>query len=170
LPIWDEIDFRLNDALKTPLHLAGFYLNPFFYYQSKDDIEDAGIFRGAVVECIHKMYQDQPTQEKIVHQLNLYRTASESFKTAHIIHTKMNLDPGNFYLGGSSGYFSVFFVTFAVMIICRPIFKVAFSLSVVSWWELHGIAAKELSTMAMRLLRLTCGSLACEESWIKKVT
>jgi hypothetical protein len=77
LPIWDCIDFRLNYALKTPLHLAGFYLNPFFYYQSKDEIEDAGIFRGAVVDCIHKMYQDQPTQEKIVHQLNLYRTGSE---------------------------------------------------------------------------------------------
>jgi hypothetical protein len=77
LPIWDCIDFRLNYALKTPLHLAGFYLNPFFYYQSKDEIEDAGIFRGAVVDCIHKMYQDEPTQEKIVHQLNLYRTGSE---------------------------------------------------------------------------------------------
>jgi hypothetical protein len=169
LPIWDDIDFRLNGALKTPLHLAGFYLNPFFYYKSKDDIEDAGIFRGAVVECIHKMYQDQPTQEKILHQLNLYRTASQSFKTAHIIDTNMNLDPGKFHLGGSSRFLSLF-VIFAVMIICSPIFKVTFSLSIVSWWELHGVAAKELSTMAMRLLRLTCGSLAYEKSWIEKVT
>ena len=107
LPIWDCIDFRLNFALKTPLHLAGFYLNPFSYYPSKDEIEDAGIFGGAVVDCIHKMHQDEPTQEKIVHQLNLYRTGSQSFKTAHVIHTKMNLDPGKFHLGGSSSYFSV---------------------------------------------------------------
>ncbi|CAD6212329.1 unnamed protein product [Miscanthus lutarioriparius] len=91
LPIWDEIDFRLNDALKTPLHLAGFYLNPFFTINPK---------------MILKMPESS---------------------------------------------------------------EVTFSLSVVSWWELHGVAAKELSTMAMRLLRLTCGSLAYEESWIKKL-
>jgi hypothetical protein len=56
------------------------------------------------------------------------------------------------------------------MIICSPIFKGTFFLSVVSWWESHSGAAKELSTMAMKLLRLTCGSLAYEESWIEKVT
>ncbi|CAN6324345.1 unnamed protein product [Urochloa humidicola] len=39
----------------------------------------------------------------------------------------------------------------------------------VSWWGLHSGAAKELSTMAQRLLRLTCGSLAYEESWIEKL-
>lgn len=116
------------------------------------------------------MYQDQPTQEKIVHQLNLYRTGSQSFKTAHVIHTKMDLDPGKFHLGVSSSYFSVCLSFVAVMILCSPIVKVTFFLSVVSWWELHGSAAKELSTMAMKLLRLTCGSLGYEESWIEKVT
>jgi hypothetical protein len=48
-------------------------------------------------------------------------------------------------------------------------FNVTVLLSAVSWWELHGGSAKELSTMAIRLLRLTSGSLAYEESWIQKV-
>ncbi|XP_062205219.1 uncharacterized protein LOC133907228 [Phragmites australis] len=132
LPIWDHIDFRIDHYMKKPLHLAGYYLNPLFYYQNRNDIEKTEIFRDALVECMRNLYQDQPTQEKIVHQLKLYRTASQSFGTTHAIRSQMNLDP-------------------------------------VSWWELHGGAAKELSTMALRILRLTCGSLAYEQSWIEMI-
>jgi len=98
LPIWKEIDFRLHDSLMTPLHLASYYLNPFFYYQNKDEIKKVEVFRDAIVECARKMYQDQPTQEKIVHQLDLYRTASQSFGTAHAISNQMTADPGTFLL------------------------------------------------------------------------
>jgi len=48
------------------------------------------------------------------------------------------------------------------------VFEFTFSY-IVSWWELHGSTAKELSTMALRILRLTCGSLAYEQSWIEMV-
>ncbi|CAN6311623.1 unnamed protein product [Urochloa humidicola] len=78
------------------------------------------------------MHQDQSTRKKIVHQLKLYRTASQSFGTVDAIRSQMNLDP-------------------------------------VSWWELYGSAAKELSTMALRILRLTRGLLAYEPSWIKTI-
>ena len=102
LPIWKEIDFRLHDSLMTPLHLASYYLNPFFYYQNKDEIKKVEVFRDAIVECARKMYQDQPTQEKIGHQLDLYRTASQSFGTAHAISNQMTADPGTFLLGRNS--------------------------------------------------------------------
>ena len=102
LPIWKEIDFRLHDSLMTPLHLASYYLNPFFYYPNKDEITNVEMFRDAIVECARKMYQDQPTQEKIVHQLDLYRTASQSFGTAHAISNQMTADPGTFLLGRNS--------------------------------------------------------------------
>ncbi|CAN6283664.1 unnamed protein product [Urochloa humidicola] len=78
------------------------------------------------------MYQDRSMQEKIVNQLKLYSTASQSFCTAHAIHAEMTVDP-------------------------------------VIWWESHGGAAKELSTMALRILRLTCGTLVYEPSWIRKI-
>ncbi|TVU07229.1 hypothetical protein EJB05_47274 [Eragrostis curvula] len=132
LPIWEYIDFRIDTYMKKPLHLAGYYLNPFFYYRNRNEIEKTEIFRDALVECMRKMYQNQSTQEKIVHQLDLYRNASQSFGTASSIDTQMDLDP-------------------------------------VSWWELHVGAAKELSTMALRILRLTCGSHAYEQSWIEMI-
>lgn len=99
-PIWDHIDFRLDAALRTPLHLAGYYRNPFFYYQNKDGIENAETFREALVECTRKMYQDKHTQEKILRQLDLYRTASQSIVMVHAIRSQTNLDPGKFHFGG----------------------------------------------------------------------
>jgi len=112
LPIWDNIDFRLDAALRTLLHLAGYYLNPFFYYQNKDGIENAEIFRDAFVECTRKMIPDQLTQEKIVSQLDLYRSASQSFGTVHAIRSQKNLDPGEFHFGGNSRCFLVCFIAF----------------------------------------------------------
>ncbi|KAL6841160.1 hypothetical protein ACP4OV_029129 [Aristida adscensionis] len=132
LPVWDHIDFVIDRNMKTPLHLAGYYLNPFFYYQNKNEIEKTEIFKDAVVDCAKKMYQDHFMQERIVQQLRLYRTSSQSFGTTHALCARMNPDP-------------------------------------VSWWELHGGAAKELCTMAVRILRLTCGSLAYEQSWIETI-
>ncbi|KAJ1256046.1 hypothetical protein BS78_K094500 [Paspalum vaginatum] len=132
MPIWKHIDFNIDQNMKKPLHLAGYYLNPLFYYQNRNEIEKTEIFRDALVECAHKMFRDGSTQEQIVQQLKLYITASQSFGTVDAIRTQMNLDP-------------------------------------VSWWQLHGGAAKELSTMALRILRLTCGSLAYEPSWIETI-
>ena len=118
LPIWDNIDFRLDAALRTPLHLAGYYLNPFFYYQNKDGIENAEIFRDAFVECTRKMIPDQLTQEKIVSQLDLYRSASQSFGTVHAIRSQKNLDPGKFHFGGNSRCFFFGFASLlSIMII-----------------------------------------------------
>lgn len=76
LPIWNIIDRRCNASLKTPLHLAGYYLNPFFYFHNKNEIENHGIFTDALVECMLNMYKDQSTQEKILDQLELYKTCS----------------------------------------------------------------------------------------------
>ncbi|KAL6642536.1 hypothetical protein ACP70R_020717 [Stipagrostis hirtigluma subsp. patula] len=129
LPIWEHIDFRIDLYLKTPLHLAGYYLNPFFYYQNKDEIENTEIFRDALVQCTRIMYQDPGMQEKIVHQLKLYRTASQSFGTASAIRTHMDLDPVG-----------------------------------ITWW-----CSKGFEHNALRILRLTCGSLAYEESWIETI-
>jgi len=97
LPVWYHIDCIKDEQMKTPLHLAGYYLNPLFYYQNGNEIEKTEIFRDALLEWVHKMYPDQSVQERIVHQLKLYRTASQSFGRARA--TLMNFDPGNFHCG-----------------------------------------------------------------------
>lgn len=45
LPIWDHTDFRIDQYMKKPLHLAGYYINPLFYYSNRSEIETRNIQR-----------------------------------------------------------------------------------------------------------------------------
>ncbi|XP_066161970.1 uncharacterized protein [Oryza sativa Japonica Group] len=47
IEVWDIIDKRWDNKLKTRLHLAGYYLNPYYYYTNKQEIESDGSFRAA---------------------------------------------------------------------------------------------------------------------------
>jgi hypothetical protein len=50
----DIIDKWWDSKLKTSLHLVGYYLNPYFYYPKKSEIEHDGSFRAGVINCITK--------------------------------------------------------------------------------------------------------------------
>nr|CAD1830358.1 unnamed protein product [Ananas comosus var. bracteatus] len=73
-PVWNIIDSRFNDKLKTPLHKVGYFLNPFFYYAKKDEIDsnakkdeidsNASIIDG-VLECLLKFYPNDPTPQAV---------------------------------------------------------------------------------------------------------
>ena len=49
--------------MKTPLHRAGYYLNPFYYYQNKLAIEENETFRDCVITCITKLVPNEDTQD-----------------------------------------------------------------------------------------------------------
>ena len=73
IPIWKLIDTRWNDKLKGPLHRAGYYLNPYFYYEKKEATEKAGIFMNGFVKCMHMFYpNDAEKVEKICEQMAMY--------------------------------------------------------------------------------------------------
>ncbi|ONM18684.1 hAT transposon superfamily protein [Zea mays] len=76
---WDIIDKRWDNKLKTPLHLAGYYLNPYFYYPNKSEIELDGSFRAAVIACITKTVEDEETQDNIIEELNVYQEQQGTF-------------------------------------------------------------------------------------------
>ncbi|ONM09960.1 hAT transposon superfamily protein [Zea mays] len=76
---WDIIDKRWDNKSKTPLHLAGYYLNPYFYYPNKSSIELDGSFRAAVISCITKMFDDEDTQDSIIEELNIYQDQQGAF-------------------------------------------------------------------------------------------
>uniref|UniRef100_A0A453L7H6 Uncharacterized protein n=1 Tax=Aegilops tauschii subsp. strangulata TaxID=200361 RepID=A0A453L7H6_AEGTS len=58
LEVWDIIDKRWDNKLKTALHMAGYYLNPYYYYPNKLDIEIDGSFKEGLITCISKMVED----------------------------------------------------------------------------------------------------------------
>ena len=93
---WDIIDKRWDSKLKTPLHLAGYYLNPHYYYPNKSEIEHDGSFRAAVITCICKMIEDEETQDTVIEELNMYQDQQGSFGHEIAIRQRRNK---NFNLG-----------------------------------------------------------------------
>jgi hypothetical protein len=78
--VFDIIDRRWDSKLKTPLHRAGYYLNPFYYYQNKLAIEQDESLREGVISCITKMVSDEEIQDKIIdEELQLFQDAEGSF-------------------------------------------------------------------------------------------
>ena len=78
--VWDIIDRRWDNKLKTPLHLAGYYLNPYYYYPNKSEIVKDGSFAAGVISCITKMVAgDEETQDKIIEELDMYQNQQGSF-------------------------------------------------------------------------------------------
>ena len=93
---WDIIDKRWDNKLKTPLHLAGYHLNPHFYYPRKQEIEHDGSFRAGVIECITKMVEDEATQDNIIEELNMYQDQQGTFGNEVAIRQRKNknFNPG----------------------------------------------------------------------------
>jgi len=95
--VWDIIDKRWDSKLKTPLHLAGYYLNPYFYYPKRSEIEHDGSFRAAVIACVTKMIDDEEIQDKIIlEELNIYQDQQGTFghEIAKRQRRNKNFNPG----------------------------------------------------------------------------
>jgi hypothetical protein len=97
--VWDIIDKRWDNKLKTPLHLAGYYLNPYIYYPKKSEIEHDGSFRAGVIECITKLVENEETQDNIIEQLNTYQDQQGTFGHEIAVRQRRNK---NFNLGESN--------------------------------------------------------------------
>lgn len=97
IEVWDIIDKRWDNKLKTPLHLAGYYLNPYYYYTSKQEIESDGSFRAGVISCIDKLVDDEDIQDKIIEELNLYQDQHGSFGHEIAVRQRKNknFNPGS---------------------------------------------------------------------------
>ncbi|XP_012704436.1 uncharacterized protein LOC101761890 [Setaria italica] len=105
-PIWGIIDARWDSKLKTPLHKAGYFLNPGFFYDNKKEMEDE-VLMEAVVQCATQMYRDDITmQDNIVSQLTMYTEATGSFGTPMAIRQRNipTISPANWWSvhGGSA--------------------------------------------------------------------
>ena len=145
------------EKLKRPLHRAGYYLNPYFYYEKKEATEKAGIFMNGFVECMHMFYpNDAEKVEKIGEQMAMYQHQRGSFgrDLAKNGAKNPNLNPGKYT---------------QVTTPCSLEFHILILLTIfnflVNWWNFYGTDTPELKEMAMRILNLTTSSSGCERNW-----
>ena len=98
--VLDIVDKRWDSKLKKPLHRAGYFLNPYYYYENKLEIELDGQFQSGLVACMEKMVRDPVKQDKILAELNEYQNEEGSFgrESAKRQRRNKSFDPGEYLL------------------------------------------------------------------------
>ncbi|KAJ0249374.1 HAT transposon superfamily protein [Hirschfeldia incana] len=79
-PLWDVIDEVWNEHLHSPLHAAGYYLNPSTFY-SDDFHLDSEVAVGLGSSLVH-VVKESDIQVKVVTQLDIYRVGDDCFNEA----------------------------------------------------------------------------------------
>lgn len=98
-PIWKIIDERWDTKLKTALHKAGYFLNPIWFYNNRQEMEEE-VMVEAVIECAARMYaEDSIVQDNIVSQLSMYTEATCSFGTPMALRQRNSptISPANWW-------------------------------------------------------------------------
>uniref|UniRef100_A0A2P2IQP6 Uncharacterized protein LOC105108141 n=1 Tax=Rhizophora mucronata TaxID=61149 RepID=A0A2P2IQP6_RHIMU len=89
---WNIIDHRWEQQQHPPLHAAGFFLNPKFFYSIDGDMHNEILSR--MFDCIERLVTDIEVQDKIVKELNLYKNALGDLGRKMAIRARENLLPG----------------------------------------------------------------------------
>lgn len=96
IDVYGIIDKRWECQLKKPLHEAGYFLNPEFFYDNPDIEEDEEITKG-LFSCIEKLVPSTYEQNLIMNsQLPLYKRAEGLFGSKFAITNRKSVSPGMF--------------------------------------------------------------------------
>lgn len=92
---WNIIHQRWDSLWHHPLHAAGFYLNPKFFYSIQGDVPNE--IRSGMLDCIERLVPDTRVQDKISKELNLYKSAAGDFGRKMAIRARDNLLPSEWW-------------------------------------------------------------------------
>ncbi|KAK1571244.1 hypothetical protein Q3G72_013955 [Acer saccharum] len=97
---WNIIDHWWEQQWHLPLHAAGFFLNPKFFYSIKDEPNE---FLSGMLDCIERLVPDTVEQDNIVREINSYKNAAGDFGRKMAIRAKDTLLPAEWWstYGGS---------------------------------------------------------------------
>ena len=68
MPLWDIIDARWDRQLHSPLHAAGYFLNPQYFYDKNKFNEDGEVGRG-LMTCMERCFPDPEFQSCVFSKL-----------------------------------------------------------------------------------------------------
>lgn len=92
---WSIIDWRWDRQLPRPLHAAGFFLNPRFFYSLQ--VEVSNEISSAVLDCIERLVPDLKVQDKIQKELGLYKSSAGDFGRKMAIRASHTLFPAEWW-------------------------------------------------------------------------
>ncbi|XP_057989057.1 uncharacterized protein LOC131172122 [Hevea brasiliensis] len=82
--IFEIIDARWSVQLHHPLHAAGYFLNPEFFYPNKMRIEHDEEVNSGLLSCIHKMEQDSTKVDMIIDEIENYLVETYGSSTPNL--------------------------------------------------------------------------------------
>lgn len=91
--IFNIIDKRWEIQLHRPLHAAGYFLNPEFFYD-KPEIEHDAKIMSDLYKCILRLTRDPAKQEKVVAEVSLFTNAQGLFGNELAVRTRKTRAPG----------------------------------------------------------------------------
>ncbi|KAJ9705844.1 hypothetical protein PVL29_003780 [Vitis rotundifolia] len=94
--IFNIIDKRWEIQLHRPLHAAGYFLNPKFFYD-KPEIEHDAEIMSDLYKCILRLTKDPAKQEKVVAEVSLYTNAQGLFGNELAIRTRKTRAPAEWW-------------------------------------------------------------------------
>ncbi|KAL3838432.1 hypothetical protein ACJIZ3_023023 [Penstemon smallii] len=98
---WNIIDRRWEQLQRHPLHAAGFYFNPKFFYSLEGD---AHLYiRSLVYDCIEKLVPDPITQDKIMKETAFYHNVVGDFGRKMAVRARDTLLPTEWWLTYGGG-------------------------------------------------------------------
>lgn len=92
--VFKIIDKRWECQLHQPLHAAGYYLNPEFFYNNPHIEFDEEVTAG-LYACITKLVPSQEVQDRIISELYVYKKAEGLFGIPLAIRSRTTKAPGN---------------------------------------------------------------------------
>ncbi|KAK9097645.1 hypothetical protein Syun_024690 [Stephania yunnanensis] len=95
LPLWKIIDEIWDNHLHSPIHSAGYYFNPSFFYSSHF-FSDAEVASGLLC-CIVRMVEDPNTQDLISLQMDEYRMAKGGFGEQNAVEQRRQISPAEWW-------------------------------------------------------------------------
>lgn len=91
--VFKIIDARWESQLHRPLHAAGHYLNPEFFYENSNIEQDEEVMDG-LYKCIQRLVPSVEVQDKITDELNKYRNAQGLFGIPMAVRQRKTKSPG----------------------------------------------------------------------------
>ncbi|CAH9076716.1 unnamed protein product [Cuscuta europaea] len=103
MPLWKIIDKRWNENLHSPLHAAGYYLNPqFFYPNSRRILGDEEVCDG-FIKCVEKMLPASIGESvEFSTEISNYTNGRGSFRTKMAMNNRDKQPPVDWWLSNGS--------------------------------------------------------------------
>lgn len=149
-PLWDVIDDVWNEHLHSPIHAAGYFLNPTAFY-STDFHLDAEVAVGLISSLVH-IVKERDVQVRVATQLDMYKVREGWFNEASQADQITGFSPAEWWAEKGSQHAEL--QSFAVKILSQTC---------------EGASRYKLKRSVAEKLLLTRGMSRCEKQHLEEL-